>query len=489
GPGEGLRDLVHAPVWGLVRAAQAEHPGRFALLDAAEGADARALSAALGSDEPEAAVRGDAVLVPRLTPAAGDPGAGTDGGFRTPGTVLITGGTGELGGLLARHLVTRYGVGDLLLTGRRGPEAPGAAELVADLAALGATARVVACDVADRAALERLLAGIPGDRPLTAVVHAAGLMDNALIQDLTPRQLDRVTRPKVDGAWHLHELTRHLDLSAFVLFSSAGGSLLAAGQGNYAAANVFLDALAEHRRADGRPATSLAWGLWEGAGEQLDVDRLGRGGTRELTASDGLALFDTALTVPDTAVLVPIGLDRRAAATAPGGVPVLLRDLVGGTVPTAGQGTPAGSSPQELRARLEALPGAERDAAVLDLVQEHAAAVLGHPDPRAVPAEKGFTDLGLDSLAAIELRNRLAEATGLRLSATLMFDRPTPLELAAFLLGEMLPDAPPQEPAPTGDGPAAEDAPPSASAAEIKAMSVEDLVRTALRRRETGSDR
>ncbi|NEC92810.1 beta-ketoacyl reductase, partial [Streptomyces sp. SID12501] len=216
------------------------------------------------------------------------------------GTVLVTGASGSLGGLFARHLVSEHGVRNLLLVSRRGEAAAGASELSAELVGLGAEVSWAACDVADRGALAAVLDGIPAERPLTGVVHTAGVLDDGVIGSLTAERLSAVLRPKVDAAWNLHELTRDLGLSAFVMFSSAAGVFGGAGQGNYAAGNVFLDALAAHRNAQGLAGTSLAWGLWAetgGMGAALgaeDVSRLGRGGVSALTAAEGLALFDAA---------------------------------------------------------------------------------------------------------------------------------------------------------------------------------------------------
>ncbi|HEY0699740.1 MAG TPA: SDR family oxidoreductase, partial [Micromonospora sp.] len=257
-------DLAGSAVWGLLRSAGSEHPGRFTLVDA-DGlpSAARGEVAALASGEPQVAVRAGRTATPALHrhhPVDGRPP------FDEHGHVLITGGLGTLGRLLATHLVDRYGVRRLLLTGRRGPDTPGAAELVAGLRGRGADVTVAACDAGDRAALAATLAAVPAEHPLTAVVHAAGVLDDAVVDRLTPAQLDRVLRPKADAAVHLHELTRHLPLSAFVLFSSFAGMLGTAGQGNYAAANAVLDDLARLRHAAGLPAVSLAWGLWAGDG-------------------------------------------------------------------------------------------------------------------------------------------------------------------------------------------------------------------------------
>ncbi|MFI9024318.1 SDR family NAD(P)-dependent oxidoreductase [Streptomyces sp. NPDC053560] len=475
-------DVVQAPVRGLVRAAQAEHPGRIVLVDVDDSeASAGLLGALAGAGEPEVALRAGRALVPRLlrAGASGTPdGAPPWGG---DGTVLITGGTGGLGARVARHLVVEHGVRHLLLAGRRGAEAPGASELRAELTELGAEVTLAACDVADRAALGALLADIPDLHPLTGVVHAAGIVDDGLFATLTPKRIDTVLAPKADAAWHLHELTRDLDLTHFVLFSSTTGFLDNAGQANYAAANVFLDALAQHRRTQGLPAASLAWHLWagDGMGERLDsavFERQEKLGTPALAPEEGLALLDAALTV-DAAALVPLRLDLARAA-ASGDVPPVLRELVkpgtGGrrSAGPAGRHEPAPAQEATIEDRLAGLAEEEQLRILLELVRTHVATVR-HDDPAAIDIGRGFTEMGLDSLAAIELRNLLGEATGLRLPATMMFDYPNPRVLARHLLDELVPEdergaaAQPEDAAADGAG-------------KFKDMAIDDLVRTAL---------
>ncbi|MEU5614458.1 type I polyketide synthase [Streptomyces sparsogenes] len=347
------------------------------------------------------------------------------------GTVLVTGGTGLIGSAVARHLVTEHGVTDLVLTSRRGPKAPGARELVAELAGLGATVRVEACDGADRAALGRLLDGLDG---LCGVVHAAGALDDGVVTALTPERLETVLRPKLDAAWHLHELTRDRDLALFALFSSAAGVLGSAGQAGYAAANSFLDALAAERRAQGLPAHSLAWGLWAdrsamtGTLGTADLDRMRRIGIRPLATDEGLALFDAAVRLPYPHT-VPLRLDLAALREQRPPAP-LFRALVRTTAKRAAANAPAGGG-DGLRDRLAALPPAERARALTDLVRTQAAVVLGHGGAEAVELDRAFRDMGFDSLTAVELRNRLGSATGLRLPVTAVFDHPTPAALAA----------------------------------------------------------
>ncbi|MBF9134818.1 SDR family NAD(P)-dependent oxidoreductase, partial [Plantactinospora sp. S1510] len=365
------------------------------------------------------------------------------------GTVLVTGATGTLGGLLARHLVTRHGVRHLLLVGRRGAEAEGVTDLLADLSLLGAQARVVACDTADHAALADVLAQVPPAHPLTAVVHAAGVLNDSTFDDLDAERLETVLRPKVDSAWHLHELTRDDDLAAFVLYSSAAGTFGTPGQANYAAANAFLDALARHRRRHGVPATSLGWGLWTATSamtrnlDDVDLRRLAKTGSQPLSTAEGFALFDAALGL-DHAALLPMKLDlpalRERAANQP--VPPLLRGLVRPARPRAATVAVVASELQSWAVRLAAMNLTDRRDALLTLIRAEAAAVLGHQELDAIGAEQPFGDLGFDSLTAVELRNRLNLRTGQRLPATLLFRYPTPTALTAYLASEVYGDDP-----------------------------------------------
>jgi acyl transferase domain-containing protein/NADPH:quinone reductase-like Zn-dependent oxidoreductase/acyl carrier protein len=437
--------LGESPVWGLLRSAQAEHPGRFVLVDL-DGEDAswRALGAALASGEPQLAVREGGVSAARLarmsSSAKANSAAGEDASaLAWQGTVLITGGTGGLGALVARHLVAESGVRSLLLASRRGLEAEGAPELQRELQELGASVTVASCDVSDRCEVEGLLGLVPEEHPLGAVVHAAGVLDDGVIESLTAERADRVLAPKVDAAWHLHELTADLPLSAFVLFSSAAGTLGAAGQGNYAAANAFLDALAAYRRRRGLPGIAMAWGQWEqldgmgGRLEEADLARLARWGMAALPSEEGLEIFDAAPAM-DESLVIAARLDAgalRAQARA-GMAPALLRGLVRGSSRRASTG--AGGS---LARRLAEVSEHDRQGIVLDTVLAEAAAVLGHASGKAVGARRTFKELGFSSLTAIELRNRLSAATGLRLPGTLVFDYPTPAAVAEHLLDEV----------------------------------------------------
>ncbi|KUJ35403.1 hypothetical protein ACZ90_70800 [Streptomyces albus subsp. albus] len=505
-PGD-VPDLAGAAVRGLLCSAQAERPDRFTLLDldpegpepaealAADGAGplAPVLSAALNATEPQLALRQLTLLAPRLiaaeaesptragtgSPAPADgteppapagaaaaalvdadapaPVGGTVAATAAPepvgapadphGTVLITGGTGTLGALIARHLADR-GARHLLLVSRRGEQAPGAAELAAELTERGAGVTLAACDVADRDALAAVLDAVPAEHPLTGVVHTAGVADDGLLAAMTPERIDTVLRPKADAAWHLHQLTRRHPVAEFVLFSSAAGTLGSAGQANYAAANAFLDALARHRRAQGLPGLSLAWGLWEersaltGGLDAADLARIGRSGVLPLPTDQARTLFDTARTGGEPA-LVPVRLDTAGLREQAGRhrLPALLRELAG-AAPEPRHGAQPLEHPEPgaveatastLGHRLAAMPAAERYRVLLDLVRTHAAAVLGQTDPPRIDPDKGFLDLGFDSLTDLELRDRLQEVTGLDLAATLIFDHPTATALAEHL--------------------------------------------------------
>ncbi|MFG2866072.1 SDR family NAD(P)-dependent oxidoreductase, partial [Streptomyces sioyaensis] len=438
--GAAVSGLPQSAVWGLLRTAKAENPGRFALLDHDGTArSAAALPAALATGEPEIALRDGAARVPRLVRArAAEPfrGLGTDG------TVLITGAGGMLGRLVARHLVTAHGVRSLLLASRRGRTADGMPELEKELRELGAEVDIAACDLADRDDTARLLASVSAERPLTAVVHTAGVLDDGVLGSLTPDRMDTVLRAKADAVLHLDELTRDLDLRAFVLFSSLAGTFGGVGQGNYAAANAFLDAFAHARRAAGRPAVSLAWGLWAARSgmttklDETDLHRMARGGVRPMPSEQALALFDAALATEE-AFLAPAKLDMAALQTAAGEVPPLLRSLTGPRPPAGRPGPAAAAEAGQLGARLAGLPERDRRQAVLDAVLGQAALVLGHTSADAIDPERGFLELGFDSLTAVELRNRLTTVTGTRLPATLLFDYPEPGGLADHLLGRL----------------------------------------------------
>ncbi|MFC5219305.1 type I polyketide synthase, partial [Streptomyces coerulescens] len=432
-------------VRGLVRSAANEHPDRLALLTHDPNqprlpSPAQLLSA-YETGETELSVRGTDLLAPRLT--RHEPGTRDDARdtWTGPGSVLVTGGTGGIGAALARHLVTRHGARDLLLVSRRGTDAPGADALRTELIGFGAQVEIAACDVSDRDALADLLTG----RTVGAVVHTAGVLDDGVLTALTPERLSAVLHPKADAARHLHELLP--DTRAFVLISSAAGAFGGTGQANYAAANAYLDGLAAHRRALGLPATSLAYGPWAmtdgmtGELDHADRERLARSGFRPLTVEEGLTLFDAATTDEAPALLVPVRLDH-AALRSRGDVTPLLRGLFRTRTVSAGAGdvvrSLAGKTVEEQRSLL------------LTVVRARAAAVLGHDDTGSVEARRPFRDLGFDSLTAVELRNALAAATGLRLPATLIFDHPSAEKLAAHLHERLSGAEPTQEMNPAG---------------------------------------
>jgi len=452
GPEGGVADVGAAAVWGLVRSAMSEHPGRFALVDVDVMSDA-VVGAGLAAAEPECAVRGGNVLVPRL---ARREGAACGGAVSWGnGTVLVTGGLGGVGAAVARHLAVS-GVRHLMLVGRRGMDTPGAGRLVEELAGAGAEVSVRACDVGDRIELTKVITGIPEDRPLTGVIHAAGVLADATVSSLTPQQVQAVFRPKVDGAAHLHELTKDMRLSAFVVFSSVAATFGAPGQGNYAAANAGIEALVRARRARNLPGIAIAWGLWETVSDMTghlsgtDRARLSRNGFLPISAAGGLELFDAAVGGED-ALLVAARLDVAGlrVQARDGLLPPLLRTVVRVPHPAA-YGSPPGGAGDALRSRLAGLPAEQQAGVISRMVRELVAVVLGFSGADAVQADRVFKDLGFDSLTAVEFRNRLARAAGLRLSPTLVFDYPTVTELADYLRG-LLVDEPAGELA--GPGP------------------------------------
>ncbi|MFE7135557.1 type I polyketide synthase, partial [Streptomyces sp. NPDC057638] len=457
----GSEDLVGAPVWGLVRSAQVENPDRLVLLDAPGGLSREALAPALASGEPQLRLRDGEVTAPRLVKVTEPETTGTESlpgpatvDFDPEGTILITGASGGLARLLARHLVSAHGARHLLLTSRRGLAADGMPELAAELTGRGATVRVVASDVSDRLSVGELLATIDRSHPLTAVVHTAAVLDDGVVHTLTPERIDRVLSPKADGALHLHELTRGLEtpLRSFVLYSSLSGTLGGAGLASYAASNAFLNALARHRRDQGLPAISLAWGLWDQssgmAGRLNDVDmtRMSRAGASPMPTDEGLALFDLATGAAADSVMVPARLDlaelRRQARD--GSMPALFRAVVR-TPATVRRGTAAGTGAGGSAAgwaeRLTGRTVEDQERMLLDLVCEQVAGVLGHTTTDAIKASRAFKELGFDSLTAVELRNRLRAATGLQLPATLVFDNPNPGALAGRLRTELAPSS------------------------------------------------
>ncbi|WP_246144542.1 type I polyketide synthase [Actinacidiphila oryziradicis] len=435
-----VTDPGAAAVWGLVRAAQAENPDRIVLLDLDADAEVESvLPAVLASGEPEVAVRGSRLFVPRLARVAE---SRSDAVFGPDGTVLVS-GAGSLGGVVARHLVVEHGVRRLVLASRRGPDAAGMAELVEELTGLGAEASAVACDLSDRDEVAALLASIPAEHRLRGVVHTAGVSDAGVIATVTPERLARLFAPKVDAVLHLDALTRDLDLDAFVVYSSVSSVFMGAGSGGYAAANAFLDGLMASRRAAGLPGLALAWGLWDQtSGMAQDLDDLTRarmnrrGGLLPMSVAEGMELFRAAVGSARS-LLVPAKLDLRgvrADAAAGGVVPHMLRGLVrvGRQLARSATATAAGGD-RPLAERLAGLTGAEQSALLLDLVRAQIAAVLGFGTSHHLDADQGLFEIGFDSLTAIELRNRLRTMTERKLSPGLVFDHPTPAMLAAHL--------------------------------------------------------
>ncbi|MFD7031476.1 type I polyketide synthase [Streptomyces sp. NPDC059917] len=470
GTDAGARGLAQAAVWGLVRSAQRENPGRFTLIDLDDDPrSAAALPALLSGAEPETAVRRGVPHLPRLVRTPAPTAAAVPGRHLDPrGTVLVTGASGSLGMLTARHLVAAHGVRHLLLAARRGSAAPGMAELCEELAARGARVTVRACDVADRRALAALLDDVPAAHPLTGVVHTAGVLDDGIVVAFDGDRLDRVLRPKADAALALHELTAGRDLALFVLFSSVAGAIGSAGQAGYAAANCVLDALARHRSGLALAGTSIAWGPWRQSGGMMahlterDLSRMARGGFAPLAPQEGLALFDEAVRGADPAP-VAARLDPGRVAAARPGTPDAPRTP---RTPPTGTAVRPTTPPSALIRRLAAAPPRRRVDLLLDEVRAQAAEVLGHTgDDGAIDPDDLLADLGLDSLAAVELRNRLATATGTALPATLLFDFPSPRAVATHLAQRYAPPPPERTrttdahaaAAPAGDGPVSEE--------------------------------
>ncbi|MEV5778637.1 SDR family NAD(P)-dependent oxidoreductase, partial [Streptomyces antimycoticus] len=366
------------------------------------------------------------------------------------GTVLITGGTGTLGRHVAEHLVRAWNIRHLLLVSRSGMDAPGAAELLAHLTDLGADVRIAACDIGDAAQVAEVLTGVDPAHPLTGVVHAAGALDDAMLPSQDPKRLARAWAAKAAAAAQLHTATAHLRLGMFVLFSSFASDLGTPGQANYAAANAFCDALATRRQAAGLPGLSVAWGLWAATSgltarlADADLARIGRLGIKANSTEEGLALLDAACRHGHPHLLA-LHLDTGSlAAQAAGALPAPLRALA--TVGGSGRARPtaaAGGQNTDWAGRLRGLPSTEQHRLLLNLVRTQAATVLGHADPGVVRPDASFKDLGFDSLTAVELRNRLAAATGLRLPAALVFDHPEAAVLAEHLRQELSPDGEP----------------------------------------------
>ncbi|MGW7533247.1 type I polyketide synthase [Amycolatopsis sp. NPDC054798] len=442
-----LSNPVQAQVWGLGRVVALEHAERWGgLVDLPETVDARAVArlvdvVAGAGDENQLAVRDSGVFVRRLRRARPDDAAveWTPG----PGTVLITGGTGALGARIARWLARR-GAEHLVLTSRRGREAAGIAELEAELNELGARVTVAACDAADREALAALLAGIPGEFPLTGVVHAAGVLDDGVLESLAPERLGTVLRPKADAALNLHELTRDRELGMFVMFSSIVGVVGSAGQANYAAANAYLDALAEQRRALGLAATAVAWGPWAdggmAAGSDAVTDRLRRGGVPPMSPELAITALERAVARGTASVTVAdIDWELLTPALIAAGPNPQFSDLA--EFRRAAEETRTEVADESsLRDRLAGMPAGDRLDVLLALVREKTAKVLGYPSADRVEPERAFGDLGFDSLTAVEFRNALGTATGIRVPATVVFDYPTPSAVSGYLLGELVGD-------------------------------------------------
>ncbi|MFF2550598.1 HAD-IIIC family phosphatase [Nocardia sp. NPDC058058] len=430
-------DPASAVAWGLVRSAQSENPGRIVLIDSADAElDYAAL---LAIEEPQLAVREGVAFIPRLARLPEHPARIQEGRVDLgAGAVLVTGAPGGLGSALARHLAEAYGVRDLVLVSRRGIDGPGGHQLRADLENLGVRVRFTQCDITDRDALATVLDGLP----LAGVVHAATVLDDSTLGSLTPAQLETVLRPKVDAAHHLHELTVDRQLSIFVLFSAAGGLFGTPGQANYAAANAYLDALALYRRSIGLPAQSLAWGAWEVNQTEYmaraDLQRFERAGVRAFATADGMACFDAALRSGEP-MLVPLLLDTEVLRRQPG-VPRLLHGLVRRTArrAVADRSVVDVVAESQFAERLRTVPRTEAVALAIAAISEWTGQVLGHAGAGQVSAEANFQSLGLDSLMAIELRNKVREHTGVSVPLGTILAEQNLTELAGFLVDELL---------------------------------------------------
>ncbi|GAA1954813.1 hypothetical protein GCM10009754_25500 [Amycolatopsis minnesotensis] len=431
-----------ALLWGLGPVIGQEHPARWGGLVELSRADGergrnQLVAALLGEhDEDELALSGDGLLARRLVPAPVG-GLAPRRAWRPSGTALITGGTGALGANVARWLA-RTGVDRLVLTSRSGPAAPGAADLVRELTELGAEVSVVACDAADRAQLAAVLDAVPADCPLTTVVHTAAVLDDGLIDTLNVKQMEQVLRVKAEAAKNLHELTEGLPLENFVLFSSVAGTFGSSGHGNYAPGNAFLDALARQRRQSGLPGISIAWGHWagHGLGDETVEQRLHRRGLPSMAPEAALVALQRALENEDPFVVIAdVDWARFAASRTGSGLGSLLTGLPG-VRPGTAEDDDAENGPS-FRDRMAGLPPAEREEAALAMVRAQVADVLGYEDVAEVSRVRAFRELGFDSLAAVELRNRLGAVVDRTLPATVVFDHPTPVALAKWLLGEL----------------------------------------------------
>ncbi|MFF0531284.1 SDR family NAD(P)-dependent oxidoreductase [Nocardia amikacinitolerans] len=451
-----IADPGAAAVWGLVRSAQSENPGRILIVDT-DSTDkgvhgdvedfvaVRNIAAtAVACDESQLAIRGGVPHVPRLAAAQYESARTGEASSITAaarGTILVTGGTSGLGAMLAEHLVRRHGVRSLLLASRSGPDNPAAQDLCRRLAELDADVEVVACDVSDRAAVAALLAGIPEDKPLTGVVHAAAVLDDTVIENMSPAQLTRVLAPKADAAWHLHELTRDHDPALFILYSSVAGIIGSPGQANYAAANAFLDGLAAHRHSLGLPATSIAWGLWEDSTSMTErvlstrthATRMARLGIGILGTDEGLALFDAAL-AQHLPCVAASAWDTSHLSGAHQDPPPVFRNLI--ARPNRSRSSKR-TTVRSLAKELVGVSAPERRDLVSAAVRAHISATLGHGDPDGIDLDLTFKELGFDSLTAVEVRNRLNKDTGIVFPATLVFDHPTPAALTDHICEQL----------------------------------------------------